>query len=99
MERETPAAGYAGPWRRSAPILQRSGLGVISQNVVSGPQIQKSDMPTTGPGGCRWLVAHSFLAPIGSLTGGSRAAGHSRNRQPRSEEHTSELQSPMYLVC
>src|SRR5436189_1366823 len=29
----------------------------------------------------------------------SRAGSRAGNRQLRSEEHTSELQSPMYLVC
>src|SRR5437762_5016305 len=29
----------------------------------------------------------------------SRALGHRITRNARSEEHTSELQSPMYLVC
>src|SRR3970040_2886185 len=28
-----------------------------------------------------------------------RLTGHLRGAEPRSEEHTSELQSPMYLVC
>src|SRR5437879_10318845 len=43
------------------------------------------------PGACRFICRHSGVA-----SGGSRPAGHERSR---SEEHTSELQSPMYLVC
>src|SRR5437763_10019969 len=35
-----------------------------------------------------------------SRSGAARRGPHwKRNRSPRSEEHTSELQSPMYLVC
>src|SRR5437879_8684036 len=30
---------------------------------------------------------------------GDRSLGRTANRAERSEEHTSELQSPMYLVC
>src|SRR5437763_3142533 len=33
------------------------------------------------------------------VCGGQPFAGRIEHRQARSEEHTSELQSPMYLVC
>src|SRR6202011_6421980 len=46
------------------------------------------------------LSLHDAL-PISSPTGqpGSRPSGLGCSSRPRSEEHTSELQSPMYLVC
>src|SRR5437763_2493147 len=34
-----------------------------------------------------------------AAAGASRAKRQRRSREARSEEHTSELQSPMYLVC
>src|SRR5437762_14209560 len=42
-----------------------------------------------GRPGVRFVPAARHLA----------ARGHMSSRQMRSEEHTSELQSPMYLVC
>src|SRR5437879_8707026 len=33
------------------------------------------------------------------LTGTKYGCGEGQDKQKRSEEHTSELQSPMYLVC
>src|SRR5437879_8575760 len=51
----------------------------------------------------RW-GSHVSLEPAGLHHGrAARVPGHHGNRGrgvvPRSEEHTSELQSPMYLVC
>src|SRR5258708_6041797 len=37
--------------------------------------------------------------PVGSLARQTRVDGVCRQRRPRSEEHTSELQSPDHLVC
>src|SRR5436189_1825436 len=37
--------------------------------------------------------------PVVRHLGLARETGPAHRRRPRSEEHTSELQSPMYLVC
>src|SRR5437762_8250154 len=53
--------------------------------------------PRRGPGGRVLHLAHR----VREAAGQARAVGAERHRRPeaRSEEHTSELQSPMYLVC
>src|SRR5256885_5260572 len=51
-----------------------------------------------GPKAGRWPLSHRAPAGDGSSSPyGLRAP--SRGRSPRSEEHTSELQSPCNLVC
>src|SRR5437762_7217939 len=45
----------------------------------------------------RSAAGHRRLAPVGGLPGANLDRVGQRRR--RSEEHTSELQSPMYLVC
>src|SRR5437879_10972097 len=53
----------------------------------------------------RTLQAYREAAAPGKFRGIAASRGSemqvkmSRRRPPRSEEHTSELQSPMYLVC
>src|ERR1017187_9826859 len=41
----------------------------------------------------------SFVQPLRGVTPGRRSTEPWREQIYRSEEHTSELQSPMYLVC
>src|SRR5438876_6204656 len=47
------------------------------------------------------LVRHLFgaQAPPDRTPGATRVANPVPEHQPRSEEHTSELQSPVHLVC
>src|SRR5437764_6200289 len=47
-----------------------------------------------------WLAAwNAHLLRIRDMADGSSTSGCASTHVPRSEEHTSELQSPMYLVC
>src|SRR3989442_3578205 len=49
----------------------------------------------------RWLFenAGKTRIPISNYTGGTEISGVVADRDPRSEEHTSELQSRPHLVC
>src|SRR5947209_20324487 len=51
-----------------------------------------SPLQPVGTGEIKTCVGHPAIAAILKTCGGGRAA-------PRSEEHTSELQSRQYLVC
>src|SRR6266487_2033126 len=44
-------------------------------------------------------VATSCTASTTGCSSADRRSSSSRRNQPRSEEHTSELQSPVHLVC
>src|SRR3712207_7259624 len=60
-------------------------------------QRASSDMPSSGP---RPVPSGRPSAPDRrSTTGGAARATSSAPSAPRSEEHTSELQSRQYLVC
>src|SRR5437763_12351613 len=62
------------------------------RDLHSFPTRRSSDLKDQGLGLLVWSpLAGGFLSGKFTRDGGSR--------QPRSEEHTSELQSPMYLVC
>src|ERR1017187_7422386 len=54
--------------------------------IVNGPLAGKD---------LRWLMEHHAA----EVLGGAKPAAAGRFPLLRSEEHTSELQSPMYLVC
>src|SRR5437879_9466599 len=63
----------------------------------SFPTRRSSDLATgTNPGA---LSGSCRASPSSATPTGGRATCSSRSRTSRSEEHTSELQSPMYLVC
>src|SRR5436189_2857208 len=44
-------------------------------------------------------IERNMVSPMMGAAAKDRNAHHRRDHVPRSEEHTSELQSPMYLVC
>src|ERR1017187_8418423 len=80
------------------------GIEGIEVHAVAGSHVQAA----CGPG----IAAHAHgghrlpgLAPIECAVGAEQVGGIAdvrvagRYAQTRSEEHTSELQSPMYLVC
>src|SRR2546422_6001439 len=64
-------------------------------------------VPARGPGGATWPVCRAPAWPCASPRGaGPRSAPRRTkrgpgggSRRPRSEEHTSELQSRLHLVC
>src|SRR5437879_9044145 len=59
---------------------------------------QRSEMPALNPASARSRIASRLReASLGRKPLDSPAAAAKRIK--RSEEHTSELQSPMYLVC
>src|SRR5437879_8665634 len=81
--------------RRLAPPPNVEFLGEIAEQ-------QLLDLYAT----CRGLVAVSVdedfgLTPVEAMSSGKAviAVNDGGYKETRSEEHTSELQSPMYLVC
>src|SRR5437762_153418 len=75
---------------------------IVTNNVKSVLWLAGMTLPRMKDGGAFILVGSigGLLANtvIGAY-GMSKAMGHHLVRNLRSEEHTSELQSPMYLVC
>src|SRR3712207_8152356 len=69
------------------PICPPTSSGVDHRGVIFGHPAQRPGRPNVRD--CGTLVMHAGL-PVGRLPGTS---------VPRSEEHTSELQSRQYLVC
>src|SRR5574337_782070 len=91
-----PPSGAA--WAAGAPV--RSRMGTIRClkwpragwcSVITGPSDQGED---EGPSGQGPGQAHGAEADQGGVAGGEVEDHHHR-----SEEHTSELQSPLNLVC
>src|SRR2546426_3838154 len=89
MDRNGACSGYLGPWR----VVPQEHLAFSR---VSGT----SRLYVSGKG-----IRHQ--RPQGNLDPNARLGAHNRQRvpvpinviEPRSEEHTSELQSPCNLVC
>src|SRR5437762_4593679 len=48
---------------------------------------------------CQLIPTRNGMAYVGKVMGREIVYERSREQVQRSEEHTSELQSPMYLVC
>src|SRR5437879_7430739 len=55
--------------------------------------------PVVGPTPGATPAASGAGMPLSGAPAVAGAAATAASLQPRSEEHTSELQSPMYLVC
>src|SRR5437764_10846228 len=71
----------------------------VAPNWLAWKCITKAGFPCTrfGP-----ILITASLKPAPSTASSASNAGFAKakpNRKNRSEEHTSELQSPMYLVC
>src|SRR5438552_12294170 len=71
--------------RQPVVVGAQPGEGVVGVDVELDPARHRNAAPDSGPTG--------LLVGIACQPGGERAAG------ARSEEHTSELQSPDHLVC
>src|SRR5438876_7890041 len=85
-----PAVHCAGRTERGSPV------GILAR--YSGPGMESQHSQDSSPG----FVTGSWGAgPFASFGGPGRCgAPFLRKRRPvRSEEHTSELQSPVHLVC
>src|SRR5437762_1540898 len=75
--------------------LDRASGGVVTRAITSGDFKGKRDETTLlYPGGAK--PARVLLVGLGKPGDVTR---NTIRRAARSEEHTSELQSPMYLVC
>src|SRR5437879_10202604 len=94
-------------WMTFAQVLQRSsniGMIKVAQQLAPAKLAwylnafgfgQKTDVDLTGEQRGLTKELHEW----GRRTRASIAIGQEIGVTPRSEEHTSELQSPMYLVC
>src|ERR1017187_8188558 len=95
--------------RRSAPL--RSRLGLLE---IDGGGVGAADQNADALAGFGLIAARQYggkgsgatgfhddtqHVPEGLLGGDDGFVGDKRHVADRSEEHTSELQSPMYLVC
>src|SRR5256885_13282995 len=61
--------------------------------------IKKSGSQPSGKGPAEWFTGTVRIDPLFAAPDPARVAGASVTFEPRSEEHTSELQSPCNLVC
>src|SRR5207244_11844176 len=96
-----PPARHSFPTRRSSDLAQVSFLALEAQDLLATlvlgqhfPLVEDLALPE-GP-------ADLVLQEVGGLVrrSGRRQSLHGRPQgAPRSEEHTSELQSPDHLVC
>src|SRR5437762_11027498 len=59
---------------------------------------EKSVLPLTDVQ-LRYIICQHGVEPVTRITSRDNELSHVRDIEHRSEEHTSELQSPMYLVC
>src|ERR1017187_9945044 len=89
------------PIRSRPPWPRFRCLFVASQRGLSGTYIFFNDTATTEIYTLSLHDALPICSRFAKQGGGSAKSGQVQGRDPvdRSEEHTSELQSPMYLVC
>src|SRR5207244_12923362 len=76
------------PTRRSSDLRPLGALSPHGQGESVGPQFH----PGAG-------MVLPFLLPVPQIHGRSHSGPDRHLGDPRSEEHTSELQSPDHLVC
>src|SRR5437762_10415957 len=82
---------------RDPLLFDSSGL---LRALHSFPTRRSSDLCSTWQAsGSRETRGRRVSRGLGLWGGGGGRSCHARAGEPRSEEHTSELQSPMYLVC
>src|SRR5437763_12229842 len=84
-------------------MIQRSHAGEITFWPVQASDEAKLDRVASYPEDDRNRRSRRLCCKCRGSTAGRRNDAHLTTNQigstPRSEEHTSELQSPMYLVC
>src|SRR5947208_6389190 len=82
------------------PLSLHDALPILQHLSRSSNSI--SERCSQRPGGC-WAIRKTLVTPRRKSSSVStsiwRASGRIRILAPRSEEHTSELQSPDHLVC
>src|SRR5438552_13595134 len=98
MRRADRRAGGQADCDRRAFLSAMVGMVFLS----AGPPVRQSvqdSLPGTGPSGRLWDPARAGR-PLEPVTAADNdAAIQAIEKQIRSEEHTSELQSPDHLVC
>src|SRR5207247_3796520 len=83
------AACFAVFWGTMFPVISEAVKGV--KITVGAPFFNKVNVPIA--------ILLMFLTGVGPLLAWRKASTNSLKRNFRSEEHTSELQSRVYLVC
>src|ERR1017187_10623524 len=102
-----PDSGTAKPCSAQSPDCCRTGAQMV-QSATCRPDPRKlrptKALPRRGQtsmsGSCRKPLLYQSANIAGRLPAARRLLPHRAHHEVgRSEEHTSELQSPMYLVC
>src|SRR5207248_4022086 len=92
-----PPTSTLFPTRRSSDLIEGTGMRVRDPSTTKSGQIRSSAVSTFSRTMRR--IHSAFRLRRGRLVRCRRAALVAATRTGRSEEHTSELQSPYDLVC
>src|SRR5690348_18481554 len=88
---------YTTLFRSEVPVgtrgLRRPAGTVIGDDPALAPRLDEGEAVAANPSGLRFDDAEQQARCNRRVSGGAAVAQH------RSEEHTSELQSPVHLVC
>jgi len=90
--RSTDDQGEVSPFQALTTALSAT-VGLVN---IAGVALAVS---IGGPGSTFWMFFAGFFGMTAKFTEVTLAQMYREFRPDRSEEHTSELQSPMYLVC
>src|SRR5690348_17840826 len=86
-------------WYIAASALRSNSEASTSPELYAMPMLADTrvdpESSATGSTRASWMRSASAVGVVWSSTDATRTA----NSSPRSEEHTSELQSPVHLVC
>src|SRR5437879_2953389 len=89
---ELPDGVHPVEFRAGAAIPE---VAVVEDRIDHGGGVARLHATNIDPTNIEDRVGRGYGPDVGRTVGGIQGS----NRRERSEEHTSELQSPMYLVC
>src|SRR5437879_10428733 len=95
----TRVAGHGKADQYGVPVVPAGSVGTRHPHDELHAQADREVRRLVGAQVAR--SPHDFLQPddVGTDPGATSIASPTSSPRSRSEEHTSELQSPMYLVC
>src|SRR5689334_24860429 len=86
-------------WRQSRAFPRKPNTKIVEGHSGPGNWGTAQDQRGGGFGGVRVDEVTGDAYPLAEVSGGRKAAQGRSDREHRSEEHTSELQSQFHLVC